>query len=54
MANYEQVSEKMRELSQVTEELARQTDMLAQQHSQTADPFIFCLTGFVLACFVGY
>lgn len=42
-------------LSESATELARQAELLqASQGSGVVDPFIFGLTVFVLACFVGY
>ena len=54
MSNYESVTEKLHRLSQESAQLAEQTALLAQQQHQGVDPFIFGLTVFVLACFVGY
>lgn len=54
MSDYNNVTEQLQRLSQESAQLAEQTAALAQQHSQSVDPFIFGLTVFVLACFVGY
>lgn len=54
MANYNDVSEKLQDLSKQSADLAQQTALLAQQQGHGVDPFIFGLTVFVLACFVGY
>src|SRR5690606_37793316 len=54
MADYQHVTERLQQMSQESGELAQQTALLAQQQGQGVDPFIFGLTVFVLACFVGY
>lgn len=54
MTDYQSVTERLQQLSQESGELAQQTAMLAQQQAHGVDPFIFGLTVFVLACFVGY
>lgn len=54
MSDYNSVTERLQQLSQESGELARQTALLAQQQGQGVDPFVFGLTVFVLACFVGY
>lgn len=54
MSDYKNVTEQLQRLSQESAQLAEQTALLAQQQSQAVDPFVFGLTVFVLACFVGY
>ena len=54
MSDYKNVTEQLQRLSQESAQLAEQTAALAQQQSQAVDPFVFGLTVFVLACFVGY
>lgn len=54
MSDYNNVTEKLQQLSAESAELAQQTALLAQQQGGGVDPFIFGLTVFVLACFVGY
>lgn len=55
MSDYQSVTERLQQLSQESGELARQTALLAQQQqAHSVDPFIFGITVFVLACFVGY
>lgn len=52
--NYQDVTERLQELSKESGELAQEAALLAQQQGHGVDPFIFGLTVFVLACFVGY
>lgn len=56
MADISGITEKLQELSQESAQLAEQSAALQVQLQQHAsvDPFIFGLTVFVLACFVGY
>lgn len=56
MADISGITEKLQELSQEPAQLAEQSAALQVQLQQHAsvDPFIFGLTVFVLACFVGY
>lgn len=50
------LSEQVKQLAEQADSLAQQTAALELQAMQsgTTDPFIFALTIFVLACFVGY
>lgn len=54
MSGFDSVTEQLQRMSEESARLAEQTALLAQQQSQGVDPFIFGLTVFVLACFVGY
>lgn len=56
MADISRFSEQLEQLARDTAVLAKQSQAIEQQlaHSQAVDPFIFMLTVFVLACFVGY
>jgi NAD(P) transhydrogenase subunit alpha len=54
MADIGGVSEKLRRLSEESADLAYQAELLAEQQAQGVDPFVFGITVFVLACFVGY
>ena len=56
MADISKFSEQLEQLARDTAVLAKQSASIEQQlaHSQSVDPFIFMLTVFVLACFVGY
>lgn len=56
MADISKLSEQLQNLARETSVLARQSQAIEQQlaQSQAVDPFIFMLTVFVLACFVGY
>jgi H+-translocating NAD(P) transhydrogenase subunit alpha len=54
MTDMNNVSEQLERLSAESARLAQETALLAQQQAQGVDPFIFGLTVFVLACFVGY
>lgn len=53
MTNPLELSERARELSIQSAELATQLKHIQPEH-MAVDPFIFGLTVFVLACFVGY
>ena len=53
MFNNNSINEKAEALSQQAAELAEQVKAL-QMHPVGVDPFVFGLTVFVLACFVGY
>ncbi|NBX04284.1 MAG: NAD(P) transhydrogenase subunit alpha [Alphaproteobacteria bacterium] len=56
MFNTDDINEKAQNLAQQAAELAEDVNAvhLQMQHSGGVDPFIFGLTVFVLACFVGY
>jgi len=56
MFDSELVNEKAQALAQMAAELAEDVNAmhLELQHQSGVDPFIFGLTVFVLACFVGY
>lgn len=54
MTGMNNVSKQLEQLSAESARLAQETALLAQQQAQGVDPFIFGLTVFVLACFVGY
>jgi NAD(P) transhydrogenase subunit alpha len=56
MADISKLSEQLQNLAHETSVLAKQSQAIEQQlaQSQVVDPFIFMLTVFVLACFVGY
>jgi NAD(P) transhydrogenase subunit alpha len=56
MINTDSVSEKAEKLAQMSAELSEDVNAmnLQLQHTAGVDPFIFGLTCFVLACFVGY
>lgn len=47
-------STRIREQAEYLAELARQAELAESQAHLAVDPFIFGLTVFVLACFVGY
>lgn len=53
MENPAELSEKARELSQQSAILAEKLQNIQTEH-MAIDPFVFGLTVFVLACFVGY
>ncbi len=53
MANPIELSERARELSEQSAALAAQLEKIQSEH-MAVDPFVFGLTVFVLACFVGY
>src|SRR5476651_1636726 len=52
MLDTNDLNEKAKNLAQQAQDLAQ--NISAMQHSTGVDPFIFGLTVFVLACFVGY
>jgi len=52
MINNDTLNQKAQNLAQQAQELAQ--NISALQHGGGVDPFIFGLTVFVLACFVGY
>lgn len=54
MSDINNVTQELERISQESAALAQQTALLAQQQGHGVDPFIFGLTVFVLACFVGY
>lgn len=56
MATLNEISERMEGLVNDITQLSAQTEALKQQLAESAgvDPFIFGITVFVLACFVGY
>lgn len=56
MSNAAQLQREAEYLSESAAALARQAEalQLQQMAQQTVDPFVFGLTVFVLACFVGY
>lgn len=54
MSDLNNVAERLERISRESGEMAQQAALLAQQQSHGVDPFIFGLTVFVLACFVGY
>lgn len=56
MFNTDSINEKAQNVAQMSAELAEDINAmhLQLQHSAGVDPFIFGLTVFVLACFVGY
>jgi NAD(P) transhydrogenase subunit alpha len=53
MPNPIELSERARELSEQSAALAAQLENIQPAH-MTVDPFVFGVTVFVLACFVGY
>lgn len=56
MADAQNLSERAAQLAREAYEIANQSAMLEQQAQQSSggDPFVYLLTVFVLACFVGY
>ncbi len=56
MSDLNRLSEKARAIAEEATALERETQMLQEQmsHGAMIDPFIFGITVFVLACFVGY
>ncbi len=56
MASLNEISERLEGLVNEITQLSAQTDALKAQlaHSGGVDPFVFGITVFVLACFVGY
>ncbi len=56
MPNIPDIADQAKQLSEQTEKLAEKLSTIEVQvgHAAGVDPFIFGLTGFVLACFVGY
>lgn len=56
MVDFSDLTEKLKEISQQSAELAQESQALSikLQQQGAVDPFIFGLTVFVLACFVGY
>lgn len=54
MSDLNNVAERLERISRESGEMAQQAALLAQQQDHGVDPFIFGLTVFVLACFVGY
>ncbi len=56
MADYSTISEQAGDLAAKAADLQAQTQALQEQaaHGAFVDPFIFGITVFVLACFVGY
>ncbi len=56
MANLDEISRRLEAIVEEATQLTQETEALQVQlqHGAGVDPFIFGLTAFVLACFVGY
>ncbi len=56
MSNISNVNEKLQRLIAEASEISKETEALQYKMEQasTIDPFIFSVTVFVLACFIGY
>lgn len=54
MADFQGLIKDLEQISAKSSEAAQQAALLAQNQQGSVDPFVFGLTVFVLACFVGY